>query len=400
MKILLCGIPLGRNNVGDEAILAGVVKILRELAPGAALTVSTDDPATAARLDVVVCPLFGFDVVPYDSREMEEVIRGHDVVVWAGATGLSDYPELPCAMLRLAQQAGRRTVVWNVGMNSEMNPAKYRLHGRRRRILAALSRLSLGAFDLVAAAEGKLRARAAEAIRATLTDCDLVVTRDPQSREEVLRCGVTREVVVGADSALVLAPAPQDEVPRDDDLLRVLAADGPAVGVCISAQQNIRDTEALVGYLNGLFASGCRVVFLPMNPLTDAALMADLRQRLGQPDRCGLAGGRLEPEHILALAAQMDVIVASRLHLLILASICHVPILGISRGSKVDNFLAPFGIQASGNVETCDFAALRRDTDYWIAHRAEFTARSTAVRQSLLDRLDGARRRLAEVLGR
>ena len=85
MKILLGGIPLGRNNVGDEAIIAGVVKIVREVSPRAAITVSTDDPETAARLGVQVCPLFGFDVVRYDPSAMRRTILEHDATVWSGA---------------------------------------------------------------------------------------------------------------------------------------------------------------------------------------------------------------------------------------------------------------------------------------------------------------------------
>ena len=60
MKILLGGVPLGCDNIGDEAIIAGVVKMLKESIPGVELTVATADPATAANLGVNVVPLFGF----------------------------------------------------------------------------------------------------------------------------------------------------------------------------------------------------------------------------------------------------------------------------------------------------------------------------------------------------
>ena len=52
MKILLGGIPLGCDNIGDEAIIAGVVKMLKESLPGVELTVATADPATAELLGV------------------------------------------------------------------------------------------------------------------------------------------------------------------------------------------------------------------------------------------------------------------------------------------------------------------------------------------------------------
>ena len=64
MKILLGGIPLGCDNIGDEAIIAGVVKMLKESVPGVELTVATADAATAQLLGVSVVPPFGFASAP------------------------------------------------------------------------------------------------------------------------------------------------------------------------------------------------------------------------------------------------------------------------------------------------------------------------------------------------
>ena len=50
MKILLGGVPLGCDNIGDEAIIACVVKLLRGLFPAAELTVSTREPEKTAKL--------------------------------------------------------------------------------------------------------------------------------------------------------------------------------------------------------------------------------------------------------------------------------------------------------------------------------------------------------------
>ncbi len=398
MNILLCGIPLGRNNVGDEAILAGVVKIFRGVMPGCSLVASTDDPSTAGRLGIGVVPLFGFDVVPYDPRAMAETIRGFDATVWAGATGLSDYPEIPCAMLSIAQAAGKKSVVWNVGMNSELNPAKYKVGGMRRVLLDAVGRATGGLANPLRSAEDSLVRRARATIRRTLEGCDLVVTRDPRSLEELRSCGVRRELLAGADSALVLEAAPDGCLPLSPEELAALSGPEPKVGFCVSAQRRIADDRSLLGWLDGLARDGFRIVMIPMNPVTDGGLLEGLRARMVCPEAALLPSAPLEPEHALALAAHCDVVVSSRLHLLILASISHVPILGISRGSKVDNFLEPYGIAASGTVESCDFRGLRERVDHWCGHRGEFTARSERVRAMLLERLETAKARLAEVL--
>ena len=113
-RILIGGVPFGCDNVGDEAILECIVGILRHDCPGARLTVSTNDgPATARKLGVETLELFGFSP-PYSRTRMAEALRSHDAFVWGGATGLSDYPEIPLGMLRLAREAGRTTVLWGV----------------------------------------------------------------------------------------------------------------------------------------------------------------------------------------------------------------------------------------------------------------------------------------------
>jgi len=400
MRILLGGVPFGRNNVGDEAILECVVTIVRGARPDAEISVSTDDDsATARKLGVRTVPLFGF-AAPYSRAEMADELRAHDVFIWAGATGLSDYPEIPVEMLRIAQDAGRKTIVWAVGMNDELNPAKYRvLPGRRRTLLSAVRTLTLGSVDAVAWEERRRVHRARKLIAAALDATDLLVVRDPESAAQLLGCGVTREIVVGADSALILKPALLDSVPVNGGLRDALAGPGPRVGFCVSAQRAIKDEAALTAVLDRLVEDrGARIVFIPMNPLTDSKLMAGLRERMERPDRAFVLEGRYEPAEIMAVAERMDVIASSRLHLLIFASTVHVPIIGISRGSKVDNFLAPFGLRSVGSVESCDFNALKAETLRLLDARDAFVERSQAVRRGLLERLAAARSRLAGIL--
>ena len=400
-RILIGGVPFGRNNVGHEAILECAAGIVRTLCPGAALSVSTDDgPATAQRLGVRTVPLFGF-TRHYRRREMCGELRNHDLFLWAGATGLSDYPEIPVEMLEIAQAAGRRTVVWNVGMNRDLNPEFYSvLPGRRRRLLEALSGLTAGRFDAVAWEERRREARARRRLAASLARADLVAVRDPESKAEVERCAPPRaDVVVGADSALLLTPAPWESLRLPEAAAALLAAPGPKIGVCISAQREVSNRRGLLEFLDRVTGDlGARVLFVPMNPLTDAPLMAGLRQEMARPGHAAVLDGRYDPGAVLAVAGRLNLILSSRLHLLIFASIVHVPFIGISRVSKVDNFLAPFGRRAAGTVEACDFAAVLDETARLLAAGAAFAETSRRVRAELLARLAAAQERLKTVL--
>jgi polysaccharide pyruvyl transferase WcaK-like protein len=399
VDILLGGVPFGRNNVGDEAILECVVAIIREVCPGARITVSTDHPEeTAEHLDVETVPLFGFQP-PFSRTQMEACIARADVFIWAGATGLSDYPEIPLGMLDTAHRAGTKTVVWCVGMNDELNPFIYRIQpGKRRQLLTIFSRMTLGCIDFVQRIEKKAEARAREKITTELNRCNLVVLRDPETLASVHACGDVPEAMVGADSAELLQPVPWEQVGLDRPAKEILESNTRKIGLCISAQRQLVHEPELIDFLDRLAASDHRIVFLPMNHATDAPLMESLRERMKNKDHSVVISGRRPPREILAIAGKLDLVISSRLHLLILASVLHVPIIGISRGTKVDNFLAPFGHTSAGSVDECDFDHMQAELDRLIDSREEFREVSTAVHEMLLQRLDEAKLKLAEVL--
>jgi polysaccharide pyruvyl transferase WcaK-like protein len=171
------------------------------------------------------------------------------------------------------------------------------------------------------------------------------------------------------------------------------------VGLCISAQREITRKAELVAALREILAlPGTDIVGLPMNPITDLALLKNLREEAGEPANFLIVPGVTEPADITCLAGRMDVLISSRLHLLILGSIHHIPLIGISRGSKVDNFLAPFGLRAVGSVEECDFPALVAETRRLLEAKDAFVEKSKAVHANLLSRLENARAALREEL--
>ena len=399
VDILLGGVPFGRNNVGDEAILECIVGIIRGIAPDCGLTVSTDKQReTEGWLGVKTVPLFGFQP-PFSRRQMEETIAAADVFVWAGATGLSDYPEIPLEMLEIAHRSGTRTVVWGVGMNDKLNPYIYSiLPGRRRTLLNLFSLLTFNRINLVQRLEDKNEARARAKIVKELNRADLVVLRDPETLSAVNSCGEVPAAMVGADSAELLQPAAWEDVNLSQEALNILESSPRKIGLCISAQRQLVHEQELIEFLDRLAELDYRIVFLPMNHSTDAPLMDSMRERMQNKSHSVVISGRRSPREILAIVGKLDLVISSRLHLLILASVLHVPIIGISRGSKVDNFMTAFGHTSAGSVDECDFDHMQNELDRLIDSRDEFKEVSTAVHEMLLQRLEEARLRLAEVL--
>ena len=136
MKLLLGGVPLGCDNIGDEAIIASVVALLRSLFSDVEITVCTKDrDGTAQKLNVETAPLYGFPPEP-QMDDFSQFVKRFDAYIWFGATGLSDYPDTALPLLAAARKQGVKTIVWCVGMDSQLNPAFFKVHGKKRLLLS------------------------------------------------------------------------------------------------------------------------------------------------------------------------------------------------------------------------------------------------------------------------
>lgn len=358
MKILLGGIPLGCDNIGDEAILACVVRLMREIAPSAELAVATNDAATATLLGVKVVPSYGFAGV--STKGFNAIVKAFDVYVWCGATGLSDYPFVALDLLRLAQKAGVRTFVWGVGMDNELNPVFFKARGRRRRLLACVG--------LVGLYEGILRRRLTRQVCATLPKCAGVWLRDPESAEVLARFGYGQAATT-SDTAIYQSRSTVRTASRASTL-----------GFCLSAQRAVTDTTGVKRFLARLSSAGLSVVGIPMNPKTDSVLL----RTLGVTD---IFGGTT-PDAVARKAASCDLVLSNRLHLLILAANVGTPILGLARGSKLVNWLANFGETTEGSVFDCDWDALAAKVVRLLDDPPRLRAHFAVVRQAAYARLD------------
>ena len=382
MKLLLGGVPLGCDNIGDEAIIASVVALLRSLFPDVEITVCTKDrDSTAQKLNVKTAPLYGFPPEP-QLDDFSQFAKQFDAYIWFGATGLSDYPDTALPLLAAARKQGVKTIVWCVGMDSQLNPAFFKVHGKKR--------LLLSLFGAVKWYERRLCRAAGERIRAELSQCAFVSVRDPQSAEELKKIGLS-DIVVASDTAILQPTDPQPPLPLDQSLERI--------GFCISAQREIAHLDQMLQLWDDLTdAPGRRLVLLPMNPKTDKPLMWDLSRKMKHPDRVELLESD-DPAVVQAATAQCRVVVSSRLHLLILSSNVGTPIVGVTRGSKIPNWLANFGLKDAGSVYECDFAAIKASVEKFIAADPAETSKSIAVvMESLHKRLDTAAMALKKAL--
>ena len=397
MKILLGGVPFGCDNIGDEAILASVIGLVREICPDADLLVSTGDRAgTERKFGLKTVPLYGFDPA-LPAERLSDALDGVDFFMWAGATGLSDYPEMACTLLETAQAAGVRTVVWSVGMNDVFNPVYFTLHGKRKRF-ADMLKSCLG-FDL----EKRWIKHRVESVRErlaqTLGRCDLLVLRDQKSLAVLRLCALFPDAVAGADTAILQKRCAMDDLPWTESELDVFRSKPVRMAVCVSEQNRIREFDTFVGWLDDMIEthSDLLVVTIPMNPKKDFRVMQELKQQSKYPDRV-LSLRFLEPEEVQAVVAECSLVISSRLHLLILGLNNLVPGVGIARGSKIEFFLSRFGLTTAGTTDELDLPRLTESAEWALTHQAEFKRHAATIRAGLLADLDRAKALLKQTL--
>ena len=284
-KILIAGVPFGRDNVGDEAILECIVSIITTACPDAEIWVSTDDrEATEAKLKVKTVPLFGFDPPGFSRDEMLAALDTVDVFIWAGATGLSDYPDIPLMLLQLAIERRKTTAIFCTGMNTELNPFLYRLlPGGRHKLFALIHKLSFGLVDLKERYESAKRQRTAGMMKQGVESAGLVVLRDAQSFDAM--CHFIDEpdnsISIGADPAIELLPRPIEASRFSAEVRKVCRQPNRKIGLCLSAQSPVRQLNELAAMFDRLIeSSDLKIVGIPMNPITDAELMNNFRGKL------------------------------------------------------------------------------------------------------------------------
>lgn len=397
MKLFLGGVPFGCDNIGDEAILASVIGLVRGICPDAELLVSTGDRAgTERKFGLKTVPLYGFDpAMPAES--LAEALDGVDYYIWAGATGLSDYPEMACALLESAQASGVRTIVWGVGMNDVFNPSFFTLQGKKKK-LADTVKACCG-FDMekrwIARRERSIRQRLAR----TLGRCELIVLRDSKSLDVLRLCAPFPDAVAGADTAILQKQCAPEDLPWSEaerDLFRSAPA---RMAVCVSEQSRIREMDRFTDWLDSMLEThpGLLAVTIPMNPEKDFRVMEEMKRLSKHPDRI-LSLRFPEPEQVQAVAADCSVIVSSRLHLLILGLNNLVPGVGIARGSKIDCFLSRFGLTTAGSIDALDLPRLTESVEHALAHQDEFKRNAASVRAGLLADLKRAETLLQQTL--
>jgi polysaccharide pyruvyl transferase CsaB len=292
-RVLLCGY-YGEHNLGDDALLE---VLLSQLPAGCQATVTAHDAA-------LVRERFGVETVPRRSLALVlKALRRCDALVLGGGSLLQDSTSFRsllyyAALIAAARLEGKPVLLWGQGLGPL----------RRRR-----SRLLVGRLLGLATA---------------------LSWRDPESAALAKRLG--REGPVGSDPVWAL-PAQQWR-----------GSGGPLV-LCFRPTRQLQGPawKPYLEALDQLAASHDReVIWLPFHANQDRGLLEQLRRDQLLP--AGLAARSREvlaerPREAMAVCSGASLVLAMRLHGLILAALSGAPCAALSYDPKVAAAAADLG---------------------------------------------------------
>ena len=300
---MICG-AYGLGNAGDEAILSAILREVRTVAPDADITVLSRDPLeTAARNGVKALYMF-------DLPGMHRVLKRSRLYINGGGSLIQDATSRRSLWyylytLHAAKRCGCQVLMYGCGIG----PVKYR--GDRRLAKRVLNRC-----------------------------VDTITLRESDSLRELQSLGVTEpEIILSADPALTLRPAPDSEV---DEVLERAGIPPHGRYICF-ALRNWKgyDAKAPVFGAAARYAwerYGLTPVFVAIEKRQDPAAHRPAAQSLADIPHYFLDDAG-DTGTIIGALSRMEVIVSMRLHALIFAAGQGIPLVGVVYDPKVSAFL-------------------------------------------------------------
>lgn len=313
MRIVLSGY-YGFDNAGDEAILYSIILCIREIDSDASITVLSNNPYKTKRL-------YGVDSVNrWNLIEITNAINASDVLVSGGGSLLQDI-------------TGVKSLAYYLGV-------------------IAIARMLGKPVFLYAHGVGPLKSSLGRLMtRAVVNKCaTLLSTRDEQSKQEFLDIGIQKNIEITADPVLSIEVNYEIkkcgiEIKKElgitsNDLLIVSVRSWSG---CEKLYSKI--AECCDEYVR----SGGEVLLLPLHFPHDLPACQEVARRMENDNF--IANKNYTVQHFLGIFYMSHIVIAMRLHALIMACVFGKPIIGISYDPKVDRFLYQVGLKAVCNVE-------------------------------------------------
>lgn len=337
-RIVILG-SYGTTNLGDEAILTAMLKLLNQYCPGSIITVICPHPDRVASL---------YDVRVLSSHRTKDILkkiqtfRCADILILGGGGLLQD----------------NRRSSWMTGMISTYVTQ------------ALLAKLYGCRVALVGVSIGPLFSDSSRKFVSFLCKvCDIIITRDKESKALALQLGGnTRSTFSAADLTLCLdsedmvSSASVELFPNDKRYCVLsLRPSYAKVDLCRPFGIPQKSIDSLCSFLRWMIEErGFDIVFIPFDPVYDIALGEYIAQLLGNTNRFHLYVEQLSVNSLLRVLACAKATIGMRLHSLILSFVVGTSVVPLVYDTKVANFARQINISEALTIETLELESLQQ----------------------------------------
>lgn len=339
----------GFDNLGDEAVLAGIISALRQEVKESGLpqkekridfyreerelleivVLSNQPEVTAARYQVE-------SVYRNDLRAVLREISRCDLLISGGGSLLQDvtsWRTIPYYLSQVffAQLRGKKTVFYAQGVG----PIK----GRGGRLF----------------------------VRLIANRTDLITVRDRNSRDFFIGLGVDPGLIkITSDPVFALKGrewTESEKLLQEKGMKAKVKADirkeKPLIGISVRPwgdNSYLEKVARTADFISGL--TGGEIIIIPMHYRQDQEASRKLAGLLESKAR--ILSDRYDPLEMLKLFAGLDFLLGVRLHSLIFAALQNLPFVALSYDPKVKGFLEMLGVNSLMELDDLDVESLKR----------------------------------------
>lgn len=316
MKIGIVG-NYGNDNNGDEAILYSLIQQVKEQfsVKSEDITVfSNNTQQTSERYGVKSYPLYYkrgnlYKTFFYTYKSNKRYMDGFDLLIIGGGGILMDFyrreAHLYSTYALMAKHSGVPYVVYGCGA---------------------------GPLDTLT---GKMM------IRYMCKYAANVSVRDPESKELLRTIGVKRDIHVIGDPAFTMF---KERNNHPDKPKRIGIS---AVPVHNANYWPSGDVDKYDNYVQSMAANldelinehDVDITFFATKYPQDVSVTKDIRNKMKRAEKVDIIDRNLIPEDLLQVTSELDVVIGTRLHSLILATDAQTPIIALSYHKKVTDFM-------------------------------------------------------------
>ncbi|HKQ60502.1 MAG TPA: polysaccharide pyruvyl transferase family protein [Candidatus Polarisedimenticolaceae bacterium] len=308
----------GGMNLGDEAILAGILGELRAALDVEIVVFSCNPKDTSERHKVRAVPIREMhrDEVQAELRQADLFLLGGGGILFDGFADVF-----------------LRDVNWALELE----------------VPVAVHAISVGPLN---------QPESKQLVTETLNRVDRITVREARAKRILHDLGVTKEIEVFADPALLLRPQPLSKEALKKE---GIDPDRPLVGFSVrepgpaAPQLNVDHYHAILANAADFIVErfDAQVLFVPMergenkDPQHSHAVIS----KMANATHASVLKGEYTAPQVLGLVGHMAFAVGMRLHFLIFAGMQHVPFVPLPYASKVKGFLEELEMPASSITE-------------------------------------------------